>query len=69
MKTLTMSLIVGALFLASACTSTVTLGPKANESSIVGASAGVSGASVTLPFVKGEVGTTATEDATTETKK
>ena len=69
MKTLTMSLIVGALFLASACTSTVTLGPKANEASIVGASAGTDGVSVTLPFVKGEVGTSASEDAPTEVKK
>ena len=43
------------LFVVSGCTSTVTLGPKANESSVVGLSAGADGASVTLPLVRGEV--------------
>ena len=47
------------------CTSTVTLGPKANESTIVGASTTKSGASVTIPLVKAEIGTT----ETTSTKK
>ena len=37
------------------CTSTVTLGKKANDEAWAGASAGAEGASVTLPFVKGEV--------------
>jgi hypothetical protein len=50
------TLTVGALLLAvSGCTSTVTLGPKANESQVLGASAGQEGVSLTLPFVKGEV--------------
>ena len=56
MKTL-VTLIVGAsLFVASGCTSTVTLGPSANESAVVGATAGTEGASLTLPLIKGEVG-------------
>ena len=55
MKTL-VTLTVGALlFAASGCTSTVTLGAKANESQILGASAGEEGVSLTLPLVKGEV--------------
>ena len=37
------------------CTSTVTLGPKANDSAVIGASAGTEGASVTLLLIKGEV--------------
>ena len=55
MKTL-VTLTVGALLIAvSGCTSTVTLGTKANESQVIGASAGQEGVSLTLPFVKGEV--------------
>ena len=50
------------LFAMSGCTSTVTLGPKANETKVVGASAGTDGASVTLPLIRGEV------SPTTETK-
>ena len=50
------TLTVGALlFAASGCTSTVTLGAKANESQVVGASANQEGVSLTLPFVKGEI--------------
>ena len=37
------------------CTSTVTLGPKANDSTVIGASVGTKGASLTLPLIKGEV--------------
>jgi hypothetical protein len=55
MKTL-VTLTVGALLIvASGCTSTVTLGAKANESQILGASAGEEGVSVTLPLLKGSV--------------
>ena len=55
MKTL-VTLTVGALlFAASGCTSTVTLGAKANETQLLGASAGEEGISLTLPLVKGEV--------------
>jgi hypothetical protein len=55
------TLTVGTLlFAASGCTSTVTLGTKANESQVVGASAGQEGVSLTLPFVKGEVAPTET---------
>ena len=54
-------IIAGALFVASGCSSTVTLGPKANESSVVGLSAGSDGASVTLPLLKGEVSPTKEE--------
>ena len=50
------TLTVGALlFAASGCTSTVTLGAKANEAQLLGASAGEEGISLTLPLVKGEV--------------
>tara|TARA_Y100000310_G_scaffold342786_1_gene447429 strand:- start:1316 stop:1516 length:201 start_codon:yes stop_codon:yes gene_type:complete len=64
-KTLT-TLAVGALLFAmSACSSTVTLGPKANESSVVGASVGTEGASVTVPLISAEVTTTS---ETTEKK-
>ena len=42
--------------LMSGCSSTVTLGPAANEDSVVGASLDTSSASVTLPLIKGEVG-------------
>jgi len=67
MKTL-VTIVVGTLILvASGCTSTVTLGPKANTDSVIGASAGTDGASLTLPLVKGEVAPTSTE--TTKKKK
>ena len=42
--------------LVSGCSSTVTLGPSANKEAVVGASADVTGASVTLPLIKGEIG-------------
>jgi hypothetical protein len=55
------TLTVGTLlFAVSGCTSTVTLGAKANESKVLGASAGEEGVSLTLPFVKGEVSPTKT---------
>ena len=63
MKTLLATVAVIALF-GAGCTSTVTLGPKANADGVVGASANETGASVTLPLVKAELGTT-----TTTTKK
>ena len=53
-------LFVAAVALAG-CSSTVTLGPDANTESYLGATAGTQGAAVTLPFVKGTVGTTATQ--------
>ena len=60
-------MIVGALlFVASGCSSTVTLGTSANKDGIVGASASPAGASVTLPFVKAETKST---EATTKRKK
>ena len=65
MKTL-VTLTAVTLLLATGCTSTVTLGTKANESQIVGASAGSEGVSVTLPLLKGEVGPAA---ATKKNKK
>jgi hypothetical protein len=50
------TLTVGALlFAASGCTSTVSLGTKANETQLLGASAGEEGLSVTLPFVKAQI--------------
>ena len=65
MKTL-VTLTVGALlFAASGCTSTVSLGTKANETQILGASAGEEGLSVTVPFVKAQI-TPATATTTKE---
>lgn len=55
------------IFAAVGCTSTVTLGPKANDSAVIGADAGTSGVSLTLPLVKGEV--KATETKQTKQKK
>ena len=54
MKTL-VTLIAAITLLTMGCTSTVTLGPKANESKLLGASAGQEGVSLTLPLVRGEV--------------
>ncbi|MAF25481.1 hypothetical protein CL634_07915 [bacterium] len=49
--------MVAILFgMTTGCTSTVTLGPKANDTAVLGAKAGTDGASVTLPLIKGEVG-------------
>jgi len=56
---------IGMLIVASGCSSTVTLGPKANENEVLGATAGTGGASLTLPLVRGEV----TPTTTTKTKK
>ena len=55
MKRVMVTLVGASLFVASGCTSTVTLGPKANESTVLGASAGTEGASLTLPLVRGEL--------------
>ena len=55
MKKLVILTVGTLLFAVSGCTSTVTLGAKANKEGILGASAGKEGASITLPFVKGEV--------------
>ena len=52
---------IGMLIVASGCSSTVTLGPKANENEVLGATAGTGGASLTLPLLKGEVTPTPTE--------
>ena len=53
--------IVGTLLLVvSGCQTGVTLGPQANEAEVLGATAGVEGASLTLPFVKASVGPTET---------
>ena len=60
MKTKLTLLIAVVAFFGVGCASTVTLGPDANKASYLGASADTKGASVTLPFVKGEVKTTGT---------
>ena len=65
MKTKVTLLIAAVAFFGMGCASTVTLGPDANKASYLGASADTKGASVTLPFIKGEVEAT----GTTETKK
>ena len=62
--------LIGAVaLLGLGCSSTLTVGPKANESSYLGASANTKGASVTLPFVKGEVAATKTKAETKNKKK
>ena len=66
MKTL-VTLTVGALlFVASGCSSTMTVGPSANKDGYLGATASTEGASVTVPFVKAEAAVTET---TTKKKK
>ena len=45
MKRVIVTLVGASLFVASGCTSMVTLGPKANKSTVLGASAGTDGAS------------------------
>lgn len=50
------TLTIGTLLLvALGCTTTVTVGTKANKDQVVGAKVGLSGVSLTLPLVKGEV--------------
>lgn len=61
MKTLLITTVTVMLLGTIGCTSTVTLGPKANTTDILGASAGKEGASLTLPFVKGEVAPSSTD--------
>jgi len=60
MKTL-VAIVIGG-FVLTGCSSTLTVGPKANDSSWVGANASTKGASVTLPLVKAEVKTALPED-------
>jgi len=60
--------IAAVTLLGAGCTSTVTLGPKANESTIVGASASTEEASITVPFIKAQVGTATTAQTTTKKK-
>ena len=54
--------IVAAFLLGTAvgCSSTLTVGPAANDNGYLGANASTKAASVTLPFVKGEVKATET---------
>ena len=58
MKTI---LIAATALLIMGCTSTVTLGPEANSTDVLGATAGKDGASLTLPFVKGELTPSSTD--------
>ena len=60
MKTLIV-LVIGTLVL-TGCSSTLTVGPKANDSSYFGADASTKGASVTVPLVKASVKTALPED-------
>ena len=69
-KTLVTTLSTGALLIVmSACSSTVTLGPKANENAVVGASVGSDGATVTVPLVSATVAPSETTTAPTEATK
>ena len=61
MKTLVTVTVGALLFAVSGCSSTVTLGPKANETQVLGATAGTGGASLPLPLVRGEVKPVSTE--------
>jgi hypothetical protein len=61
MKPLVIVTVGMLLFAASGCSSTVTLGPKANENEVLGATAGTGGVSLTLPLLRGEVTPTPTE--------
>ena len=61
----TVLLIVGTLLVASGCSSTVTLGPQANEEAVVGATLSTTEAGVTLPLIKATTGTT---ESTTKKK-
>jgi len=56
----TLIAIAAVTLLTMGCTSTVTFGPQANSTDVLGATAGTEGASLTLPFVKGEVAPTDT---------
>ena len=61
MKTMKVTLVIAAAaFLGMGCASTLTVGPKANDDSYLGASASTKGASVTVPFVKADVKTAET---------
>jgi hypothetical protein len=61
MKPLAIVTVGMLLFAASGCSSTLTLGPKANETKVLGASADTDGVSLTLPLLRGEVTPTPTE--------
>jgi len=56
MKVLKYSIVAAFLFgTAAGCSSTLTVGPAANSNGYLGANASTKGASVTLPFVKGDI--------------
>jgi hypothetical protein len=67
MKTKVTLAVATALFLAVGCTSTATLGPKANQDSVIGATLSTDKVGLTLPFVRVEAGST--ETTTTKKKK
>ena len=52
MKKLTMLIIGASLFVATGCTSTLTLGPKANKEKCLNVSADWKHVGVTLPWIK-----------------
>jgi hypothetical protein len=53
--------IVAVGLFGAGCSSTLTVGPSANDSSYLGADASTKGASITVPFVKAEVNTVETK--------
>jgi hypothetical protein len=56
MKVLKYSIVAAFLLgTAAGCSSTLTVGPRANTDGYLGANASTQGASVTLPLIKGEV--------------
>jgi hypothetical protein len=69
MKKTTTLMVSMLLFGTIGCATTLTLGPKANEDGVIGASASTDGASVTVPFIKAETRPTKTSTTTSEEKK
>ena len=65
-----LTLTIGTLLIASSgCSSTVTLGTAANKESVLGASVGSEGATVTVPLVSATIVPSETTTAPTEVVK
>ena len=69
MKKVLLSIVGTLLIVASGCQSSLTVCSKANESEVLGVSAGTKGASVTLPLVKATLGTSTETGETAKEKK
>jgi len=69
MKKTTTFMMAMLLFGVIGCSTTVTLGPKANQDGLIGASASTKGASVTVPLLKAETKATTEEKTSTTEEK